>query len=211
LYATPLYGTGSSALGCVLEVCGARLLLDCGWDAAGGGAGTRAALARALEGGALDAVLLSSASRDACGGLPLLARALRDAGGLPAPRVYATPPVHRLGHLALYDAALSAAGGEDGGGGGGGGCDDPDAPSLDDIDAAFRLASQGGRFFTVRYRERVAVAGVRLSAVAAGGSLGAAAWEAVADAGGDSALYAVRVNLRAERHLPKLLPTQLSR
>ena len=64
LYVTPLYGAGLCALGCVLELpCagGLRLLLDCG-----AGAGAAAAAAD------VDAVLLSSGARDACGGLPQL-------------------------------------------------------------------------------------------------------------------------------------------
>lgn len=185
-------------VGCgLLEVGGCRILLDVGWAPPFDVEALDEALAPLAP--TIDAVLLSSASVGACGALPRLVRRLALP---PHARVFATPPVHRLGRLSLYDVATAVAGRRP----------DFDGFTLDDVDGAFALAGgaegEGGRFVAVRYLEEVALPSavaprrrvVTATAAAAGGTLGAAVWRITS--GAESVLYAPAFHHRSERHLP---------
>ena len=122
---TPLYGARDRGPKCtLLEVGGVRLLLDCGWsealldehDANANASTVTAAVAasaptspasspvaRATEAArTAHALLLSHADLDHLGALAAVARALPKGS-----KILATVPTHRLGQLALYDAALA--------------------------------------------------------------------------------------------------------
>lgn len=98
----PLCGiAGQPALCYLLDIDGVRVLLDCGWTESFN-VELLAPLLRVAH--TVDAVLLSHATLRHLGGLPYLFGKLRSDAA-----VYSTMPVHRLGHLALYDAVLSRA------------------------------------------------------------------------------------------------------
>lgn len=154
---TPLRGSsGGAAPSGLLEVDGLTLLLDCGWEPP-----FDVSVLEPLRGVAarVDAVLLSHGDLAHAGGLAYAFARL----GLSCP-VYATLPVSRLSKLALYDAhegvaEQSAAG----------------APfTLDEIDAALSRVSELKYSQTVLLSGRAA--GLSLTPLPAGGSLGGAMW-----------------------------------
>lgn len=120
------FAESGRALCHLLLVDDARILLDCGWTDAFAASDVDALRHVAPH---VDAVLLSHSDIGHVGALPHLLRRL----GARAP-VFATPPVHQMGHLTMHDTVLGRL------------TADPAfaALTLDDVDAAFALATDAG-------------------------------------------------------------------
>ena len=159
---------------------------DCGWTDSCEPAYVDA-LARVAP--RVDAVLLSHGDLLHLGALPA---AFARAGLRRGTPVFTTPPVAKLGQLALYD--LFAARHSEG---------EFDAFTLDDVDAAFANVT------TLKYLQTLTLRGVALCAYPAGHSLGGCVWRLVV--GAEEVVYASHWNNRQERHLPPADLGQLAR
>ena len=171
------------------EGSGFNILLDCGWTDELKEQDLEA-MVTALEGKAIDCVLISGSSIHHMGALPYLVEHI----GLSCP-IFSTHPVKAMGHITLYDVhgylSERTAG----------------APfKVESIDRAM------GLFETLKFFEKrtlkskdTASSGdgsgdVFMSPHSAGGLLGACLWYIVRD--GDEISYAPSLNHKAERHLP---------
>jgi len=177
---TSLYGSCSLSLArcSLLEVDGFKILLDCGWDER-----FDPLLLEPLSkiASQVDAVLLSHSSIHYSGALPYALSKL----GLHAP-IYATLPIVRMSHLALYDAFLSQN-------------DEQQFElfTLDDIDTCFEHCIQ------LKFQQHLMLtgkgSGLIITPYSAGYSLGATVWKVKKHT--DELLYAVDFNHRKEKHL----------
>ena len=141
----PLFCVDGRALCHLLLIDDTRILLDCGWtdDFSPG-------IVDALKHVAphLDAVLISHSDVGHVGALAHLVARL----GCKAP-LFATPPVHRMGQLTMYDAVLGRIAADPG----------FSALTVGDVDSAFKLATEaGGAFHTLRCVHRTAGGCTRL-------------------------------------------------
>ncbi|NQZ57250.1 MAG: MBL fold metallo-hydrolase, partial [Lentisphaeraceae bacterium] len=88
-------GAGEVGASCILlELCGKRILLDCGMRMKGDALPD---LLTVQENGGVDAIVLSHAHMDHSGNLPLISREY------PQAKIYMTPPTQDLIRLLLYD------------------------------------------------------------------------------------------------------------
>lgn len=190
---TPLYGGRSETSACtLLEVGGARILLDCGASLLGISSEETShihQLAKDLvSAGGVDAILLSHADLHHIGALPIIA----GQKGLQEIPILSTLPVHKFAQLTLYDY-LSNMKNEG---------DDVLLPyDYDDIDHAFH------HVITLKYCQHIDLPETRqkttekrqvvsVSAIPSGRTLGGAIWRI--RCGPAEIVYAMDINLRKE-------------
>ncbi len=170
----------------LLEIDQARILLDCG-------ASPDSFSVDHLEGlfgkGArpIDLILLSHGDMEHCGGLPHVLARLAEGSSTCA--VLATVPVHHLGIVAMYDAyqSFEQAHGHA-----------PPSTTLDQIDSAF------DRITMLRYLQPFTcmtgnAAGIHVTPIAAGHSLGGAMWRIRKHS--EEIYYAIDFNHRKDMHI----------
>lgn len=187
---TPLYGGRSETGVCtLLEVGGARILLDCGAALLSTSAEETAYIQKLTgdlhSAGGVDAIILSHADLHHIGALPVIA----GLKGLKEVPVIATLPVGKLSQLTLYDYVgnLQLEG------------DNIELPyTYDDIDQAF------SHLITLKYSQLINLPETRekrsqtisLCAIPSGRTLGGAIWRI--RCGPAEILYAMDANLRKE-------------
>jgi len=180
---TPLYGTDQyGALCYLLEIDGAKLLLDCGWDHRFQKETIQALHDIDLK--EIQGVILSHSDIHHLGALPYCFAKL----GLNCP-VYCTYPIWRMGFYSLYDAFQGI-------------MDewcDFDLFSLDDIDECFSPPEK--HFIDLSYIQPIKILDdlVTLTPYRAGHTIGGACWKLSKDT--EDILYAVDYNHHRERHL----------
>lgn len=222
--ATPLFGGRTDTGVCtLLELGGARLLLDCGASAPYDYAYLEKTAVDLVRAGGVDAIILSHADIHHVGALPILA----GRKGLQHVPVICTGPVSKFAQITLYDYVLNmkmegestSIGGAAGEGSSGAGAKSPTQSfGYEDIDHAFH------QIMTVKYSQTIQVPQTRhtqdvdsgikripiaISAIASGRTLGGSIWRI--RCGPAEVLYTMDVNLRKEIVLNEaaldLLPT----
>ncbi len=198
---TPLYGGKCDNGVCtLLELAGARILLDCGTAVPIDYKHMRKIATDLTNSGGLDAIILSHADMHHVGALPFIA----GKNGIQNVPVFGTCPVGRFSRLLLYDFVLNLK-------------MEGDSISntnydLDDIDLSFK------NFTELRYSQTInpfpvvdnsPKESITICAVPAGRTIGGAMW--VIKCGPTEVLYTIDINTRREIVLNEagvdLLPT----
>eukprot|EP00605_Chrysophyceae_sp_TOSAG23-4_P000169 GSChrysophyteH1.ASY1.ANO1.193.1 assembled CDS len=198
---TPLMGGQEDGGVCsLLEIGGARVLLDCGCTLSTGNEELLKVAAKLREGGGVDCILLSHADLHHIGALPVIF----GAHGLKPVPVVCTLPVAKFAMLTLYDLQLNIAmEGVPNNANAADNAADAMKPmfSLDDIDACLANVT------STKYSQQIPLSflsaalqddnrEVNFCAYNTGRTIGGAAWEI--RHGATSVLYAVDVNLKKE-------------
>jgi Cft2 family RNA processing exonuclease len=147
---SPVFSDDSTQVRCsLLRLEGLTVLLDCGLPEKHDTEAIKELLAVAA---AADIIVISHATYRHCGGLPYVVK-----HGCTAV-ILGTLAMHRLGKLGCGEAVMSAL------------KHNPNfkALSLSDVDAAFALETQGGRFHQHRFMEEFEFKGVTFCPTAAG-------------------------------------------
>lgn len=189
--ATPLRGGRQNTGVCVLlEIGGARLLLDCGWENGQCDPEEIAKLTKDLvAAGGVDAVLISHPDFHHVGALPVIL----GRNGLQNVPVICTTPISKFSQLLLYDFVLNQ---------------QQEAQTnlpyydLDDIDRAF------SDVIKVKYNQQIAIPDTRgigdneyrqvvtVTAIPSGRTIGGTIWRI--DCGPAEVLYAMDINLKRD-------------
>ena len=192
---TPLLGgREDGGVCCLLEMGGARILLDCGCTINTKQADILLIAQSLAQGGGVDCVLLSHADVHHMGALPIMFGSL---GMKPVP-IICTLPVAKFGQMLLYDMCLNME--MEGTIVDEGSSRQNQLFSLDDIDRCL------SRLVTVRYSQNIPIPEsasmghmqrpIHCCAVGAGRTIGGAMWRI--RHGATEILYAMDINLRRE-------------